>query len=439
MNREWARTLLGADPVPWILASLEPYAAWAALTGVLGLPEADVRVVRARLEVLADARVKTLLEELPAWGEGDVPGHHSAAFLPNRLNLLADMGVRGGDDERVDALLDAMLAHQDREGRFLTWGRYPGRPEPAWGTLSCDTNAITDVLLRFGRGGDERVARALARIRDDAAETPQGRGWRCIPEKHTLFRGPGRKADACPQVTLEALRALSQVPPPDRPSWLADAARTPLAVWRRRAGERPYSFGHGYQFKSVKWPDMWYGVLWVLETVGRFPELWRGEAVREEDRRSVAELAACLIAYNFAEDGRVTPRRTYRGFEAFSFGQKREPSPFATARCLTALARVADLAEEIHQVDVQSLPSSKGGSGSVVPPPRGWPFARPAEPPPCLLHLFPEVPSSVEEVVRGRALEAGRYLFGAAPRVERVASATPVSRRPAGAMRRPLR
>ncbi len=127
-------------------------------------------------------------------------------------------------------------------------------------------------------------------------------------------------------------------------------------------------FGHGYQFKTVKWPAFWYGVLPVLDTLGRFPALWSGRDAREEDRRAVAELAACLVAYNTDEEGRVTPRRAYRGFESLSLGQKREPSPTATALLLAALAPLAELAEEIAAIDVASLASSKGGSGTPVPP-----------------------------------------------------------------------
>jgi hypothetical protein len=82
----------------------------------------------------------------------------------------------------------------------------------------------------------------------------------------------------------------------------------------------------------------------------------------------VAELAACLVAYNVDPDGRVTPRSCYRGFEGFSFGQKRAPSPFATAQLAVALRRVEDLAEEILAVDVLALGSSRGGTGRPRPP-----------------------------------------------------------------------
>jgi hypothetical protein len=332
-------------------------------------PRDEDHVLDVRRAVVADAGVHRLVENLPSWGElEDVPGHHSPKFLPNQLNLLADMGVRHGDFEQLDALLEGFLGHEDKDGRFESLGKSPGHPEPEWGSLLCDTNVITYTLMRYKLEEREGVKRAIERITRDVAKTPQGRAWQCVPQTTSRWRGPGRKADVCPQVTLEGLRVLSRIPDAQRPGWTLEAARTPLEVWRRRGEERPYAFGHGYQFKSVKWPNYWYDVLWVLETLSRFPELWEGAQARDEDRQALAELAACLIAYNIDPDGRVTPRRTYRGFERFSFGQKTDPSPFATARVLAALLPLSDLADQIAAVDIESLPSSKGGSGTPVPP-----------------------------------------------------------------------
>jgi hypothetical protein len=117
-------------------------------------------------------------------------------------------------------------------------------------------------------------------------------------------------------------------------------------------------------FKTVKWPGLWYDVLRTVETLGRYPELlaW------EPGRRALAELAACLVAYNVDGDGKVTPRRCSRGFERHSFGQKREPSAFATARVAAALRPLSAIASEIRAVDVLALESSKGGSGTPKPP-----------------------------------------------------------------------
>ena len=66
--------------------------------------------------------------------------------------------------------------------------------------------------------------------------------------------------------------------------------------------------------------------------------------------------------------GTVTPRSCYQGFEQFSFGQKKVPSPYATAKTLAVLARVAGLADMVADVDVLALTSSRGGSGRALAP-----------------------------------------------------------------------
>ncbi len=363
--------LLQADPLPWILSSDEPYARWVVLRLLLGRGADDPAVVAARSATIADEGVRWLVEDLPTWADQTDDTAPSATYAPNRLNLLADMGVGGGDFERVESVLDEMLEHQERSGRFQSLGSMPRRPKPEWGSLLCDTAAITDAMLRFGRGDDPRVQAAVARLMGDAEPTSQGLGWRCLPEERApLIGGPARSMEPCPQITLEGVRLISQLPVEDRPVQTLDLARAPLEAWRRRETERPSGYGHGYQFKTVKWPNLWYDVLWVLETVGRFPGLWAGPDARPADRRSIAELAACLIEYNLGADGRVTPRRAYRNYERFSFGRKDAPSPFATARCLVALERVIDLTDDIRSVDVSSLPSTRDGAPTAVQPRR---------------------------------------------------------------------
>jgi len=101
--------------------------------------------------------------------------------------------------------------------------------------------------------------------------------------------------------------------------------------------------------------------------LGRFPELWTGQDADPADRRALAELMACLVAYNVAAGGRVTPQSCYRGFEDFSFRQKKAPSPFATARVRRVLHRLDALAAEAATVDVGVLGASKGGTGTPRP------------------------------------------------------------------------
>jgi len=362
-------SLLPRDPRPWLSSSAEPAARILARAdfGDSGLRNGRSEADRSSL--LADPGTRALIARLPDWEkETVVSGHNSPSFAPNILHLLADLGLGPGDDPRVERLLDRMLAHQDADGRFQALGRWRNQTKANWGALFCDAHAIIEALLRYGRGEDPRIRRGLDRMAADLGPTAQGRGWLCRRDPVTGFRGPGRKDDLCPMVTIEALRAFALVPEKNRPAGLLDAARTCLRAWRERGSEKPYMFGHGRQFKTVKWPSLWYDAFRVLDALSRYPALWRGRTAGTEDRSALSELAACLIAYNFDADGRVTPRSCYKGFETYSFGQKKAPSAFATALLCGPLRRLSELTKEIAAVDVLKLKSSKGGAGIPLPP-----------------------------------------------------------------------
>ena len=361
--------LLPRDPRPWILQSAEKAARFVALTELFGRRPEDVEVNEARSAVLADPGVQGLIARLPDWEEESVSsGHHSPSFSSNLLVLLSDMGVGPGVEPRIERILDRMLLRQNGEGRFQSLGRWRGQDEPRWGALLCDTHAITEVLVRFGRADDARVERSLRRMAEDLSLTAQGAGWPCIQDPSSGFRGPGRKGDMCPQVSLQALRTVARLPATRRPQGLLDAARSCAGIWLERGRWKPYLFGHGRQFKTVKWPPFWYSVLEVLDALSRFPALWKGPTARDQERRALAEMMACLVAYNVGPDGLVTPRSCYQGFESFSFGQKREPSAYATAVVCAVLRRLGPLAAQARVVDVTRLGSSKGGSGKPMPP-----------------------------------------------------------------------
>jgi hypothetical protein len=366
MTDERWTDLFGEDPRPWLLESEEPAARWITLVELSDVAPHDPEATAAHEAVLGAEGTRALLDRLVPW-EREVPvgGHDKPDFRPNLLNLLADMGVRAEDDERISAMLDAMLEHQDDEGRFQALGRWRKMDAPVWGALFCDAHAIAETLARLGRADDPRVRRAFERMAEDLTETDMGTAWPCRKDPSVGFRGPGRKAEPCPQATLEALRGFSYLPAAERPAGVLDAARTSLEIWRMRGERKPFMFGHGRNFKRAKWPVTWYGAFEVTDALGRYPELWRDGAA--EDRRSLAEIAACLAAYN-VDGGRVTPKSAFTGFKEYSFGQKKEPSAFATARTAVVLRRLDELADDIQAVDVSALPSSKGGTGTPVPP-----------------------------------------------------------------------
>ena len=102
-------------------------------------------------------------------------------------------------------------------------------------------------------------------------------------------------------------------------------------------------FGHGRRFIDGKWPPTWYDASAVLETLAAYPPVWKGRAAAPEDRASAAEIVRGLASV-FGPDGAVTPRSCYKGFEGFSFGQKKRPSDWATARLCGILRPFSTLA-----------------------------------------------------------------------------------------------
>ncbi|MFH1834164.1 MAG: hypothetical protein ABH877_03985 [bacterium] len=248
-------TLGRPDPTPWLLGAGEPAARWLALRHLLGLPEDAPEVVATHEAVIADPGAQALLAQIPDWEvDNGLTGHDKPLLATNLLDLLGEMGVGPKDDSRIGRLLDQLAEHADEYGRFQMFAAEPGADEPRWAALLCDTHAIADVLLRFGLGADPRVRRALMTAVSDLARTDQGLAWPCRPADGGRWRGPGRVRDCCPQTTLEALRAFSRLPPAERPRQLTEVARTVLEVWRSRASQKPYMFGHGRRFKQVKWP-----------------------------------------------------------------------------------------------------------------------------------------------------------------------------------------
>ncbi|MFX0072800.1 MAG: hypothetical protein ACFFAO_17095 [Candidatus Hermodarchaeota archaeon] len=357
---QWIK-LLPADPRKYLLESNESFTVYRTLTDLLNLSSDHPDVINAHQEVLEDPQVEQLLNNLSDWENNFVKAHNRADYLPNQLWLLLDWGVNINDDPRMKNAIDKILDHQDEQlGQFLAYieayDRKTKTKYPMWSSALCDHNFIVSVLLLAGLKDDERVKSGFNRMSELLKKTTQGWGWKCEPWLYYKRRGPGRVNDVCPMIVADALRGYWILDDKDWPEHLIETGKTLLSCWMNRSIHKPYMFGHGKNFRLPRAPFFWYNIGVILDATSHYPELIKTQAFKEL-------VAVSLI--EFPINGKFIPKSIYMYFKNYSFGQKKEPSPWMTLFLSRIYKRAVDadpkIVESINKIDGKSLKGSKGG------------------------------------------------------------------------------
>ncbi|MFX1420319.1 MAG: hypothetical protein ACFE9N_15520 [Promethearchaeota archaeon] len=357
---DWVE-LLPKDPRKFLIESGESFSVYRTLTDLFNLSLDHPEVVKAHNAVLNDPLVNFLLDNLSDWEKDLTKAHSKADYLPNQLWLLLDWGIKPEDDKRMEKAIEKILKHQDEgTGQFLAYIEAYDRKSkikyPMWSSALCDHNIIVSVLLLAGLYDDKRVQFGLRRMNELLKDTTQGKGWKCEPWLHYKRRGPGRVNDVCPMIVADALRGYWMISQDKWPDGLIEAGITLLNCWNRRSEEKPYMFGHGKKFRLPRAPFFWYNIGTILDATRHYPPLVKTQAFRELT-------AVSLLEFNQA--GVFIPKSVYLYFKDFSFGQKKEPSPWMTL----FLSRIyknsvhndTKFIEAVKKIEASKLKGSKGG------------------------------------------------------------------------------
>jgi hypothetical protein len=310
-----------AETVRWLLGAGEPWTRYRTLVDLLDRTPDDGEVRAARATMVDHRQVQALIAQAATWPGDALKRHNDAKHPIYALSTLADLGLETGDPG-MDAVIDAVLAHQAPEGALMSVQNIPvrfgGTGEDAWTWMLCDAPTLLYALLAFGLGDDPRVVRGVEHLVGLADEN----GWRCKgSESLGRFRGPGRKGDPCPIVNVYALKALSLVPD------LLDgeAARAGVEMlfwhWEHQAERKIYLFGIGTDYRKLKYPFVWYDVLHVCEVLSRFPFACSDPRLGEMVK---------AITDQADDQGRYTATSMYRAWRGWSFADKKAPSPWLT-------------------------------------------------------------------------------------------------------------
>jgi hypothetical protein len=304
---------LNYDPVTYLEQCNEPWIKYN-LRRIQGKESA-----KEYKELTQDPRIQALIDECVTWPNPPLKRHNDAGHPIHKIELLADFGL-DTRDEWIKAISNLILEHRSEDGLFQSkleiperWGG-KGTGEIMW--LQCDTPILIYALQKFGINNEytKEATRMLVWLSEN-------NGWRC-KGSNPKFRGPGKKDDHCPYANLVTLKALSLSEYKDTEA-VQNGIDSHILQWENRGGKKIYMFGIGTTFKKLKYPNVWFDILHVVDVLSHYPyaleydefwEMW--DIIREKQQ----------------PEGGFVPESVYKAWSEWSFGQKKEASPWMTLR-----------------------------------------------------------------------------------------------------------
>ena len=307
--------------IQWLLTG-PPWVVYATRRDLLGQPENAPEVLHARQAMVQHVQIRKLAKELALWPGPILRTHKSAGHPLHKLVFLADLGLKASDPG-IESIVQRILAHRSPEGPYQVKvnlnRRYGGKGVDQFVWMLCDAPLVLYSLVKFGYQDLPEVHEAIHYlinlIRDN--------GWPCaVTAELGKFRGPGRKIDPCPYATLVMLKLLNELPNVDGiKKAVTTGSETLLSLWEQRRERRPYLFAMGSGFQKLKAPLVWYDIVHVTDVLSRTTTVLKDPRFQE---------LVTILRRKTDENDRFTPESVWRDWKEWSFGQKREPSPWLT-------------------------------------------------------------------------------------------------------------
>jgi hypothetical protein len=328
---DWKSVLI-ADPIPWLLEEDNPSVRYFTLVDILGLPAGDRRVGAARKAIMERGAVPKILAKQKKGGfwekRKDFYMRTKYRGTVWQLIILAELGA-DGRDPRVRRACDFVLEFsQDRQsGGFAYVGDPQGGGYHSF-VIPCLTGNMVWSLNRLGRGDDPRVKRAVEWItkyaRFDDGEGRPPKGW---PYEK---REPCWGRHTCHSGAAKILKALSAIPEEERSLEIRRTIEADAEYFlKHHIYKRSHDFSRALKPKWTKlgFPTMWDGD--ALEVFG----ILAGLGCRDARMREAAK----LILSKQDEHGRWPLENTYNGRFQVNIERKGKPSKWVTLLALKAL------------------------------------------------------------------------------------------------------
>ncbi len=330
------KTLLKADPTPWLLEAENPSVRYFTLKDILDKPEEDPAVQAARREIMSAGMVPQILQKQqePAYLK-TYPAFYTSKYkgLVWTLIVLAELGALAGPQikEQCEYLLSN--AQETGDGGFSMHAAAKTGGGRQSEVIPCLTGNMVWSLIRLGYLDNPRLERGIGwltrymRFNDGTEDEPQ------LPpyDRYEMCWGK----HTCHMGVVKALKALSAIP---------EGKRTPdISDMIQRASEfmlihRIYKRSHNLN-RTAKpgWLKLGFPLMYQTDVLEILDIL---TALKIRDSRM--EDAISIVLEKQDGMGRWSTENTYNSDRLLiPFGQMGEQSKWLTLRAMRVLKRYA--------------------------------------------------------------------------------------------------
>jgi len=307
------------DPILYLLSVKKPWIKYLTLANLKDSEKEDKKNKESRNALLNAPLITESIDMCLKWTDVVLKRHNDATHPIHRFELLAEFGLTK-DDPKIEQIAKKVFSHQSDDGAFLSNILVPksfkGTGFEKWDWMTCDAPILLYFLSEIGYRDDPRVKKAAQHLTGLFRENGLG-----CHSSIAKFRGPGRKGDHCPYANLIALKALAGFKGEEYEKACSLGIQAQIDFWNNRGKRKIFLFGIGTDFKKLKYPNVYYGIIHVLDVLSLFKEARENPAFGE---------MLDIVNSKQASDGSFTPESVWRAFKGYDFGQKKTPSPVLT-------------------------------------------------------------------------------------------------------------
>ena len=312
-----------------LLSVSEPWLQYAIKLNLLN--ESKESLANLKNEALKDNKIQVYLRDISNFHSMLVSNHKNPELPIHKLLFLLDLGF-DMDIPEIENAISQLMSHKDKYGIYQSLTNIPkhfgGTGEDIFSWCLCDAPLLFLALQKAKVDYQQHIKPGVDYL--IALNRPQG--FPCsVSEELGKFRGPGRKDDCCPYVTLIMLNLLSYIDEYKNSDIARKGIDVILSLWENSLERHPYMFYMGTDFRKLKAPAIWYDIVSVANCLSKF------EYAKADTR--FHEMVDIIKAKK-DENGLFTPESIYQKCKGWDFGQKKTISPYLSFLCIRILERV---------------------------------------------------------------------------------------------------